>query len=140
MSKEIFDRLYSEAKRILDINYHVIKHTIAAAALFKSGSIYSSVNLRGCDYTCCSERIASVYGFCREGERNIEAVLSLYRNPSNQYSIASPCGNCRQFFIDYAPDVLVAIPQEKLFVKAMDLLPFPYISNFELTSKEANLK
>lgn len=122
-------KLRNEAKECLSKNHHITKHTIASSVLFQCGRIFNSINIRGCDYGVCAERSACAAGFSL-GYRNITAIISIYSAFGEDYEIVSPCGNCRQFLVDYASNAIVIMPNKEL-CKVMDLMKNPYISNFE---------
>ncbi len=76
---------------------------VGAALLTKHGRIYTGVNVENSSYgaTICAERTAFVKAIS-EGEREFEAIaISAGDQPS------LPCGICRQFMYEFAPDITV---------------------------------
>jgi cytidine deaminase len=117
--------------------YHITKHTIGSAVMCENGNVYSAVNIRGCNYSVCAERIAMGEAMSK-GEKNfimIGAVTATFKNGDLKIDIVSPCGNCRQFLVDHAPKIAVILPGYNI-AYAIDLLPDAYISNFEPIEKQ----
>ena len=98
-------------------NYHV-----GAALLTEDGTI-----IRGCNVNSsanggnCAERVAFLSAIAN-GHKKFKAIAVVGENMEN---FCTPCGICRQFMIDFAPDldvVLYKIDEIKV-VKLKDLLP-----------------
>jgi cytidine deaminase len=75
------------------------KYLVGAAALSKSGKIYSGCNVENAAYPSglCAERVAIFKGVS-EGEREFIALAVVTKNAG------SPCGACRQVFSEFAGD------------------------------------
>lgn len=75
------------------------KYLVGAAALSKSGKIYSGCNVENSAYPSglCAERVAIFKGVS-EGEREFIALAVVTKNAG------SPCGACRQVFSEFAQD------------------------------------
>lgn len=119
-------QLIAAASAALEKNYHAERHTIGSAVLCGSGETYVAVNVESCGYGPCAEPIA-IGGAISNGERVLERIVAV-GNRHSPHNIVSPCGNCRQLLLDYAPDCLVVIEHESRLVKvrARDLLPDAY--------------
>jgi cytidine deaminase len=104
------------------------RHTVGAAVRCSSGKTYVGVNVDSCGYGPCAEPVA-VGAAVSAGETTILAVVAV-EGRSGQYRVLSPCGNCRQLLLDYAPDAAVIIQGEAGLTKVgvRDLLPYPYRS------------
>ena len=94
---------------------------VGAALLTGSGMIYTGVNVENSSYggTVCAERTAFVKAVS-EGERNFKAIAIAAEGE------AMPCGICRQFMYEFAPelDVITGENEENLRVhKLNELLP-----------------
>jgi len=124
------DFLIKKTKDLIFKNYHKPKHTIAASILTKSGSIYSGINIRGCATSICAEKVALANAIMAKVDDYESLVVILYDKEIG-YKILPPCGDCRQFLIDYIPDIFVIIENDNrlLKIQAKNLLINPYISN-----------
>jgi|SRR3990172_1106077 len=126
------DRELVEAARdALRRNYTPGRHTVAAAVLCSSGKIYTGINVEATGYGPCAEPIA-VGAALTQGERTLRAIVAVSKD-ADALPILSPCGNCRQLILDYAPDawVLIDLGGEERKARAHDLLPGAYRSGFD---------
>lgn len=115
--------LVQAAVDVIRRNFQEDKHTVGAAVLCPSGRIYAGVNIDTVGYGPCAEPIA-IGAAISHGERELSAIVAVSGwNPS--YPVISPCGNCRQLLVDYAPDALIILRHnDKLLkTKARNLLP-----------------
>jgi cytidine deaminase len=124
-------RLIAAASDVLDRNYRPVRHTVGAAVLAGSGRVYTGVNVEACGYGPCAEPIAIGAAFSN-GEQDIRAIVAVCKR-GDAYRVISPCGNCRQLLVDYAPDAIVILEVDGKSVKARarDLLPGAYVSRFD---------
>jgi len=124
-------KLIEAAKEILQKNYHPIRHRVGAAVLCSSGKIYTGINIEASGYGPCAEPIAIGAAFT-SGEREILTVVAISKDRDG-YTVHSPCGNCRQLLVDYAPDAMIIFRYEAkvLKTKVSNLLPGAYISDFD---------
>ncbi|GHO44595.1 cytidine deaminase [Ktedonospora formicarum] len=87
-------------------------HFHVGAALIADGKIYTGVNIESASYglTLCAERSALATAIS-EGAKTITAIaVSCTDTPANApLSSRTPCGACRQWMIDLAPDATVYI-------------------------------
>lgn len=120
--------LFDAAAEVLQKNYHPLKHSVGAAVLCASGEIYKGVNLESSGHGVCAEPIA-LGAAVSNGEREISAVVAV-ANRGNGYIVLSPCGNCRQMLLDYAPEAVVIYSDADGVkkAKAKQLLPGAYIA------------
>ncbi len=83
-------------------------YRVGAALLTKGGKIYTGVNIENSSFgaTICAERTAFVKAIS-EGERKFEAI-AIYGSDSE----AVPCGICRQFMFEFAPDLIVITAED----------------------------
>ena len=74
-------------------------YRVGAAALGRSGKIYSGCNIENAAYPSglCAERVA-VFKGVSEGERDFLALAVVTKNAG------SPCGACRQVISEFAQD------------------------------------
>jgi len=124
-------RLIEAAREVLQRNYCPPRHTVGAAVLCASGHIYTGINVEACGYGPCAEPIAIGAAFTN-GERDILAIVAVCRQ-DKEYPVLSPCGNCRQLLIDYAPEAMVIFNDQGQVLKtqARNLLPGAYMSDFD---------
>jgi cytidine deaminase len=124
--------LVQAAQDVLERNYHPVRHTVGAAVLCPSGRTFTGINVEACGYGPCAEPIAIGAAFSH-GERDIIAIVAVCKK-EDHYPILSPCGNCRQLLVDYAPDALVILDYDGQIGKtaARNLLPAAYLSDFEV--------
>lgn len=99
---------------------------VGAALLTEDGGIYTGVNVENSSYgaTICAERTAFVKAIS-EGHRNFKAIAVT----AGEEQEALPCGICRQFMYEFAPDmeVITGIDSEHLNVRKLDeLLPLGF--------------
>jgi len=118
--------LIAAASRVIEENYCDPRHTVGAAVLCSSGRTYTAVNIESCGYGPCAEPIAIGCAISNK-ERSLERIVAV-GGKHEPHNIMSPCGNCRQLLLDYAPDCLVIISHDERLVKvrAKDLLPNSY--------------
>jgi cytidine deaminase len=118
--------LIQAASAVLEKNFQDPGHTVGAAVLCASGQVYAGVNVESCGYGPCAEQIA-VGRAITEGERRLERIVAV-GGAAAPHTVLSPCGNCRQLLVDYAPDCWVILSHEARLVKvrARDLIPDAY--------------
>ncbi|MBM7871397.1 cytidine deaminase [Clostridium pascui] len=121
-------KLIEEAKQVINKNFDEVdeNHTVGAALRCKNGNIYVGVNVYAV-HGSCAEYIA-IGTAITAGEREFDTIVAV-RSPEKNNTLISPCGNCRQMLMQYAPDIKVLIQTEdgiqKVCIK--ELLPYsPY--------------
>lgn len=125
-----YKSLFDAAVAVLHRNYHPVRHSVGAAVLTASGSIYTGVNVESSGHGVCAEPIALGTALSN-GERDFLAVTAVCRR-GDDYRVLSPCGNCRQMLLDYAPEADVVYMESdhtKTVTKVKKLLPGAYISS-----------
>lgn len=120
--------LIDAATEVLRKNFDPVKHSVGAAVLCASGQIYTGVSLESSGYGVCAEPIA-LGAALSNGDRRILAVVAVC-NRGSGYTVLSPCGNCRQMLLDYAPeaDVIYKDLNGVATRKAKELLPGAYVA------------
>ena len=96
---------------------------VGAALMTEDGNIYTGVNVENSSYgaTICAERTAFVKAIS-EGQRNFKAIAITAGD--EQESL--PCGICRQFMYEFAPEmeIITGTDKEELNVRLLSqLLP-----------------
>ena len=127
-------KLVEKAKKILQKNYKSdgIKHTVGCALTTKSGKEYLGINLDSI-HSICGEQCAVSCAYVN-GDRDIDTIVAV-GIVEGQYQVLSPCGNCRQFLSEYAPNCKVIIKNgdelKKLTLE--ELLPYAYVCHVDYT-------
>ncbi|MCR4790585.1 MAG: cytidine deaminase [Treponemataceae bacterium] len=80
------------------------KYRVGAALLCEDGSLYTGCNIENSSYPCgiCAERTAMSKAVS-EGHTKFKAIAIV----GSSEEICTPCGLCRQFMYEFAPDLLV---------------------------------
>jgi cytidine deaminase len=80
------------------------QYAVGAAALAKSGTVYTGCNVENAAYpsAMCAERVA-IYKGVAAGERAFVALAVVTAN------LGSPCGACRQVLSEFAADDAVIV-------------------------------
>ena len=116
-------KLYRTAVSMLERSYSPFsKFRVGAALLTKSGEIVTGVNIENSSLgaTICAERTAFVKAIS-EGYREFDTIAI-----ASSGQEAWPCGICRQFMYEFAPDLTLLVAQrDHSFVKLTlrELLP-----------------
>lgn len=123
-----YQELFDAAVEVLRKNAHPVKHSVGAAVLGASGRIYTGINLESSGHGVCAEPIA-LGAALTSGEKLILAIVAAANRP-NGFVVLSPCGNCRQMLLDYAPEAAVFYRDANgaTQTSAKNLLPGAYIA------------
>lgn len=123
-------KLVRSAGHILRDGLNPRRHCVGCAVRAASGKIYAGVNVEACGYGPCAEPIA-LGAAIAAGERRFDTAVAVTRS-GRRIEVLSPCGNCRQLFLDYAPNAWIIVKDGKRVFKARakDLLPCAYRSGF----------
>lgn len=103
----------------------IYNHTVGCSVLTKSGKIYSGVNCDGV-HGSCAEYITMGIAISN-CEKEFDTIVAVHDYGQNK--VVSPCGNCRQMLLEYAPGIKVIVNDETgnlVKVKIEDLLPFAW--------------
>ena len=126
MNREVTEtdlKLYRTAVSMLERSYSPFSgFRVGAALLTKSGEIITGVNIENSSLgaTICAERTAFVKAIS-EGYREFDTIAI-----ASSGQEAWPCGICRQFMYEFAPDlrVVTGTKEENLRVFTLkELLP-----------------
>lgn len=126
IDRELAVKLYREAAEAGENAYAPFSgFRVGAALLAADGKIYRGVNVENSSYgaTICAERTAFVKAIS-EGVRDFSAIAV---HAEGTESI--PCGICRQFMFEFAPDIIVITgeDEEHLNVRTLgQLLPIGF--------------
>jgi cytidine deaminase len=80
------------------------KFSVGAAVQCKSGAVFVGCNIENISYglTICAERVA-VGSAVAAGEREFAAIAIV----ADTIEPIVPCGACRQFLAEFAPDLII---------------------------------
>lgn len=83
-------------------------YPVGAALQTKDGTIFTGCNIENASFgaTICAERTAAVKAIS-EGYMDFETIAVVTRDGG------SPCGICRQFLLEFAPNLRVIIADEQ---------------------------
>lgn len=93
------------------------KFRVGAALLTKDGEVFTGVNVENSSYgaTICAERTAFTKAIS-EGKIEFEAIAI-----TGNSKTAWPCGICRQFMYEFAPDLTVITGDDEEHLESMKL-------------------
>jgi cytidine deaminase len=113
--------------------YAKYSHFRVGAALATAGGLYTGANVENASYglTLCAER-AAITRAVTAGDLALNriAVACVDAAPGDGLNAAMPCGACRQWFVEFAPDleVLVWTPSGDIYqFTARELLAVPFM-------------
>ena len=92
------------AQKALRSGYREHRHGVAAAVRTVSGTVYVGLNVDGI-HGPCAEHVA-IGAAMTAGDRRLESMVAVAKR-GRTYPVLSPCGNCRQLLLDYAPRATV---------------------------------
>lgn len=124
---ELDYKLIEKALKVLNETFDdgIYNHTVGCSVLTKNGRIYSGVNCDGV-HGSCAEYITMGIAISN-GEKEFDTIVAVHDYGQNK--VVSPCGNCRQMLLEYAPTIKVIVNDENghlVKVEIKDLLPFAW--------------
>ena len=123
--------LCQKAIDMLDMAYVPYSHfPVGAALLCRDGTVFTGCNIENASFgpTICAERTA-VAKAVSEGHRDFVRIVIAGRSEDYCY----PCGMCRQFMKEFAPEMQVICLNGKGEAKELtlrELLPYGFDSTF----------
>lgn len=126
----IAQRLLEEARLAAGQAYAPYsKFRVGAAVLGGDGAIYKGANVENASLGLgtCAERVALATAIA-DGERNLVAIAIACVDAPEDSSLAQrmPCGACRQWIQELAPDAEIFILGENRSFQINDLLPMAF--------------
>ena len=121
------DKLIQAAIQMLDRAYIPYSHFPVGAALeCEDGSVYTGCNVENASYglCICAERTAAVKAVS-EGHRDFKRIVIV----GNSEDYCTPCGACRQFLYEFAPELEVIClnsKREAMRTTLKELLPYGF--------------
>ncbi|MGA8194001.1 MAG: cytidine deaminase [Acetobacteraceae bacterium] len=125
--------LVAAAHDVLGRHYRPFWHTVAAAIRGGDGRVWTGLHLGATvgRLSVCAEAVALGRALL-EGNGKIDAIVAV-RHPKpdeadRELAVVSPCGACREMFLDHCPDALVIMhgPTGLTKLPVRTLLPAPY--------------
>ena len=119
--------LITSALKTLEKNFDdgIYNHTVGAALRCKNGKIYTGVNCDGIHGSCAEYITVGIA--ISAGERDFDTIVAVHDKAEN--CVVSPCGNCRQMLLEYAPNIKVILNNddgEVVKVGIKDLFSFAW--------------
>ena len=105
------------------------KFRVGAAVLTASGKVFTGANVENASYglSLCAER-AALSSAIASGESKIAAicVACIDAHSAMVLEKKTPCGACRQWLQELAPNAVIIIAGEKRTFKIEELLPIAF--------------
>ncbi|MCX7944330.1 MAG: cytidine deaminase [Deltaproteobacteria bacterium] len=101
--KKIYQILFEHSSEVMKNAYSPYsKIKVGAAVITKDGYIFAGCNVENSSYgaTICAER-AAITKAISEGFKEFKAIGII----SDRFKFISPCGICRQFIAELAPNI-----------------------------------
>ena len=104
MDKQFIELIQSASEARLKAYAPYSRFAVGAAVQCRSGAIYVGTNIENISYglTVCAERIA-IGSAVAAGEREFVAIAVI----ADTVEPIVPCGACRQFLAEFAPDLII---------------------------------
>ena len=102
----MYRELFQQAEAVMQYAYAPYSnYRVGAALLTKDGRMFTGVNVENSSFggTICAERVAFSKAIA-EGEREFDAIAVASTDGKGW-----PCGICRQFMYEFAPDLKVIV-------------------------------
>lgn len=130
LSEAMREYLVEEA-RLAAVQAHVpySRFRVGAAVLGVSGSIYRGANIENASYSLgtCAERVAlATARVAGEKELTAIAIACVDAVPDSPLEERIPCGACRQWIQELAPNAEIIIDREEGRFRIDELLPHPF--------------
>ena len=126
------------ARAAAEFAYAKYSHFRVGAAVATSTAVYSAANIENASYglSLCAER-AAIARAVTSGDLELAriAIACIDARPTDGLNSAMPCGACRQWFVEFSPDleVLVLSASGDIFeFRAQDLLAVPFTLNTDM--------
>jgi cytidine deaminase len=137
MNSEQRNQLCNTAQEAALLAYAPYSSFRVGAALLAKAGIYRGTNVENASYglSLCAERSALAAAIA-QGERDIQAIAIACIDPENCQDIQSrvPCGACRQWLAELAPEAEVIICGTNAVFRLEELMPM----SFRLLRAEEN--
>lgn len=83
---------------------------VGAAVRTATGDIFAGIHFETSTgfATVCGE-VAAICCMVAAGQRDLETVVAVWRDPQGQHFVLPPCGRCREVISDFNPDTHVIV-------------------------------
>jgi cytidine deaminase len=123
------EALCNAAKTVATSSYSPYSRFRVGAAVLCNGRIYSGANVENASFGLgiCAERSA-IAAAVSAGETNIQAIAiaCIDASPDGELEERLPCGTCRQWLVELAPNAVVIITDTPHDFAVEDLLPHAF--------------
>ena len=125
--------LIEAAHAVLRRHYRPLWHTVGAAIRGRDGRVFTGIHIGATvgRMSICAEAVAFGRAVL-DGNGSVATVVAV-RHPKpdetdRDMAVVSPCGACREMFMDFDPEALVIVPGLTGLMKlpVRMLLPLPY--------------
>jgi cytidine deaminase len=127
------DELIESARRVAVMAHAPYSHFRVGAALrARSGALYlgSNVEISSYGLSMCAERVALAAAISSGEQDLVELAIACIDAPSkSELNERVPCGACRQWIQDLAPNIKIYIDGTAQSFVIGDLLPYPFQLN-----------
>jgi cytidine deaminase len=123
------EELLATAREVAGRAHCPYSHFHVGAALIAGGKLYTGVNIEISSYglTLCAERAALAAAISAgSGPITAVAVACIDARPDAPLNERIPCGACRQWLADLAPDAIIYIDGSAQDFSVADLLPHAF--------------
>jgi len=119
-------RLIELGKKYLEKYYKKNHHHTTCVLMTKKNRVYKSLHLDVRGFDVCAEPIALSNALINN-ETIFKTVVTIIKI-NDKLEVVNPCGNCRQMFYTYSPNINIILNDNGNLLKrkAKDLLPYPY--------------
>ncbi|MEU6828765.1 hypothetical protein ABZ894_08950 [Nocardia beijingensis] len=132
--EEVARSMIARAGQLIRRHYLEEHHQIGAVVLDSNGHYHDGIHLEAMigRASTCAEACALANGVMA-GTHGLSMVVAVRHpkpsEPEQVPKIVPPCGLCRELLLDYAPDILVVLPDAQAFqiVPLGEMLPHKYI-------------
>ncbi len=83
---------------------------VGAAVRTATGQIFCGIHFETSTgfANICGE-IAAICGMVSAGQRDLETIAAVWRNPNGEHYLLPPCGRCREVISDFNPEAWVIV-------------------------------
>jgi cytidine deaminase len=131
LSDQERQQLCETAQEVAKLAYCPYSRFRVGAAVLTNNNIYAGTNVENASYglSLCAER-ATLAQIIAAGDQEVRAiaVACIDANEPNNLNQLTPCGACRQWIAELAPDaeIIICAKEQNYSFNLSDLLPFSF--------------